>query len=49
MTITRTRPTVRPLGPGLRRALAHSLPALAVVFALLTTSGWTAAPEHPPS
>ncbi|WP_151773049.1 alpha/beta hydrolase [Streptomyces abyssomicinicus] len=49
MTITRTRPTARQLKPGLRRALAHSLPALAVVFALFTTSGWTVAPERPSS
>ncbi|MDH6227142.1 alpha/beta hydrolase [Streptomyces sp. MJP52] len=49
MTITRTRPTARQLRPGIRRALAHALPALAVVFALFTTSGWTTAPGHRPS
>lgn len=49
MTTTRTRPTTRPTRRGVRRAAVHALPALAVVFALLTTSGWAAVPGHRPA
>ncbi|MFE5211067.1 alpha/beta hydrolase [Streptomyces sp. NPDC056600] len=49
MTTSPTRPASGPPRRGLRRRAAHALPALAVVFALLTTSGWAAVPEPRPA
>jgi hypothetical protein len=47
---TSTRPTATgPARRGVRQRAVHALPALAVVFALLTTSGWAAVPEHRPA